>query len=704
MVPSRLRPVGLLALLSMSFLTGVGRAQEAKSEIAARLLPADTAFYSSSLRLGKQFDLVAKSRAWKGIVEKFSLDAPGGPFEKLADLRNNFDVGDLLDAIGDGFSHEIFYDGTESIADLTDLLSRVQNTSRFDQFFEQAKGKRPDPQVMPRQLLRSLLANRNLIKTPELILGFKIVDQKRAAKQLDRLKDLIEAANLNAFIKTTKIRGAEFISAELSGEMVPWGLIPFDNYAEKDGEFDPLVKKLKSVTLNINLGISQGYLLASIGPSNAYLEKFGGAGKRLLDMAEFQPLKKYAAKPLASVGYASKSFRARTPGGIDVDDLFGKVSDLVPANVVSPKVREKLRGSLKSMGKDAQAAAALIGGEMGFSYFTDRGFESFHYDWTQYAEVDDSKPLSLANNVGGSPILAFVSRTPSNPGDYDQMVTGFKDIAALVDETSSVWPADRKKEYDRILKAAQPILVRLDAITGKLLVPALAEGQSALVIDAKWSSARWQKDMPVFYKPLPMPELAIVFGVSDPVLLEKAIKGYGSLIEDSFTTARGLYPKEKIPDFKFPAPVVKKTAAGKVWTWPLPKELAVDVRVAPTLGVSDKVGVAAASEDHVQRLLKGTPLTGESKLLEGIDRRKLASIGVFDWARLIDAVDPWAEFVTKEALKSQGREDESAQVLEQVRAVLGALKCFRSVTTISYREGAPIVTQSESIFRDLPGR
>ena len=259
-------------------------------------------------------------------------------------------------------------------------------------------------------------------------------------------------------------------------------------------------------------------------------------------------------------------------------------------------------------------------------------------------------------------------------------------------------------EFDRVMKAARPILARLDTITGRMLVPALADGQSALVFDAKWTSGRWHKDLPVYNKPLPMLELAIVLGVSDAALLEKAMQGYGGLIEDAFTAARDLFPNETIPQFKFPKAVAKQVASGKTWTWPLPNELGLDPRVAPTLGVSAKVGVFAASEDHVQRILNSTPLAGEWKLLVGIDRRKLSSIAILDWARLIDAVDPWAEFITVETLRKQGRDEESARVLDQVRTVLAALKCFRGVTTITYREGVPLVTQSESIYRDVPGR
>ena len=686
-------PAGLALLLVVSISAAPCQAQDKKFELAARFLPAETAFYSSSLRLKQQFDIVAKSRAWKAIVEKYGLDAEGGALEKWDEIRKNDDYADIYNTVEDLLSHEFFWAGSESIADLGELFSRVQQTNQYNGFVEGLKGNKgaQDPQETSRMALRALLAHRELIQAPELIIGFKVNDPKRAANQIDRLHGLLAIAGLNTYVKAIKIRGAKFLSAELDGDMIPWDQIPINDLAEKDGEFDPLVKKLKSLKLTINHGVMDGYVLASIGPSNAFLEKFGGPGRRLIEAPEFQPVRNHTAKPITKVGYASKSFRIRTGAtGFDLDEAYGQYVDQIPAEAATPEVRKKIRQMLKSASKQTKVDPSAIGGEMNFSFLTDRGYESFQYDWSKHPEIDDSKPLTLTNHVGGSAILAFVSRTPSNPGDYEKFVTGIKDIAALVRESSSSWPADKKQEFDRFMKAGQPLFERLDKITGTMLVPALAEGQSAIVFDAKWTSARWHKDMPVFEKPLPMPEIALVFGVSDPALLEKAMQGYGKLIEDAFVTAREQAPKDKakeIPDFKFPPPVVKKTAAGKIWTWPLPKDLGVDVRVAPTLGLSDKLGVAAASEDHVQRVLKSTPLAGDSKLLVGIEKRKVASIVVFDFARLIDAIDPWAEFIAADQLRKQGRQEEAAQILEGMRIALTTLKCYRGTTTITYHEG-----------------
>ena len=40
-------------------------------------------------------------------------------------------------------------------------------------------------------------------------------------------------------------------------------------------------------------------------------------------------------------------------------------------------------------------------------------------------------------------------------------------------------------------------------------------------------------------------------------------------------------------------------------------------------------------------------------------------------------------------------------ILKQVRTVLSVLKCWRGVTSATYREGGALVTHSESVYHDL---
>src|SRR5262245_30781039 len=81
-------------------------------------VPADAAFYSASLRLKEQIDIVAQSRAWAKLTQlpsvqmamgfaQIALHQPGGPGDQIQKVLADPENRELLDLVADGFSHEI---------------------------------------------------------------------------------------------------------------------------------------------------------------------------------------------------------------------------------------------------------------------------------------------------------------------------------------------------------------------------------------------------------------------------------------------------------------------------------------------------------------------------------------------------------------------------------------------------------------------
>ena len=66
--------------------------------------------------------------------------------------------------------------------------------------------------------------------------------------------------------------------------------------------------------------------------------------------------------------------------------------------------------------------------------------------------------------------------------------------------------------FEQVTKIVFPLLKRLDIATGKMLLPAFADGQNALVIDARWTAKKWFPDQPETARPLPMLEIAMIKG------------------------------------------------------------------------------------------------------------------------------------------------------------------------------------------------
>ena len=80
-------------------------------------------------------------------------------------------------------------------------------------------------------------------------------------------------------------------------------------------------------------------------------------------------------------------------------------------------------------------------------------------------------------------------------------------------------PEKDRKQAQKFLAAAVPLVERFDKANREMLFPALADGQLGLVLDDKLTSNHFVESLPATEKPMPMIEPALVFGVSDAKLL-----------------------------------------------------------------------------------------------------------------------------------------------------------------------------------------
>jgi hypothetical protein len=385
---------------------------------------------------------------------------------------------------------------------------------------------------------------------------------------------------------------------------------------------------------------------------------------------------------------------------------------------VPAELQARIRKDARDLGKDLKTFVAEPGATLSFAFLNGRGYEAYAYDWSEQPGIDGSKPLTLLQHVGGSPLIAVVGRSSSRARYYDFLVKWVKVANGYFEDFAvpQMKPADRAK-YDQFIKEFHPLVRRFDQATGKMLLPALADGQTAVVIDAKRTSKQWQKLLPPTEKPLPLPELALVLGVSDAELLRKACGEYRGLINQIIDHAREAQPQ--VPNFQIPPPRVRKLKAGEMYFYPLPEEWGLDPQLLPNAGLSADVAVLTLSESHTQRLLTGTPLKVKGGPLADL-KRPLAGAAYVDWPGLVDALTPWVELAVREGVahqkpaakdqdqpagKDQGKPaakgPSAEEILKQIRPVIEVLKVFRGYTSCTYFEDGALVTHSETVIQDL---
>lgn len=710
----RPRPAALAAAVALFVVAPAGAADPKPADTALGKVPADAAYFRSALRLGETVETIAKSRAWKEVwaepqVQKLweqakaGFEAGEGPFAALKQFLSDPANADLPALALDAVSNEVFVYAGAGAGDAVALMQEMQGGMQFGRAFNQFFGQNGEDRAtaQARAALQALAEKPERIKAPELVVGFKVSDPAKVAAQLKRLDpvvaDALKDGPLAGRSKRAKVGGDDFLLLNLDGSLVPWDMLPLAQFEEKEGEFGPLLERLKKLTLTVAVGVRQGYLLVAVGPSAEHLAKFGGAGATLAGRPEFKPLEKAAGKPLTAIGYASAALRGASEATAeDISGLADGLKSLLELAELSDETRKAIEKDLEAAGKGLARQVVKPGANVSYSVRTARGWETFDYDYTPADGGTAAKPLTLLDHLGGDPLLAAVWRSGTTVEDYQEMAKWAGIIAGHVKTVVGEKFPDAAPVVETVLTEFKPLLAELNEITEKLWLPALADGQEAIVIDAKWAQPKWHVAMPEADKPLPLPELGVVVGVSDRAKLEQAAERYWALGDKMIAKARELAPPGSIPEFALPKPKVERAKGRTLARFAFPVEWGVHEQVEPTAGASDTVGVLALSAAHANRLLDAKPLRADLAPLKD-PKRPLESAFVFDWAGMVAVAGPWVDYLTG----PNGPAGENAEAGEIARKVVRLLGVFQRYGSATYREGGATVTHSEAVFGDV---
>jgi hypothetical protein len=617
----------------------------------------------------------------------------------------------LLDLLADLGSQEIFCYGGESCVGFADLAVQLAGGMRYGPGLMMLSGEsriRDQNRLRILALLNILSANLESIKVPDLIIGFKLSNSKRAEEQLQRLEKLAKDFSeqvpfLKGRLQRTQVEGNSFLTLTLDGSLVPWEQIPIKDFEENPGDFDKLMKKLSQLKLTVNLGIRDKYLLLALGESGAQIARLG-KGQTLAERAELKPLAKFADRKISSITYTSKALKAAVEASPkDVDGWMEFANQALSRLELPADKSGQIKKDMEALSKEVKALIPDSGAGLSFSFLTSRGQESYSYDWGQHPDLDSSKPLTILDHVGGSPLLVAVGRSKYAPEKYQMLVKWIK-VAYGHFEAIGVpqLPPDQREKYQQIAEAAKPALRRLDEATAKLLLPALADGQAGIVVDAKISSKQWLSAFPAQEKSLPMLEPALVFGVSDADKLRKACAEYRAAINELITKLGEILP---FPAWQIPEPEKQPLKSGVAYSYPLPEILGLDAQIVPNAGLSESILALTISRAHSDRLLSRTPLKIDGGPLADT-KRPLAGAVYCDWPLIVDAMAPWVEMGARSVATQSGLAPEEdgknmEDILKQVRTVLEVLKVLRGYSSCTYMENGVLVTHGEIVVRDL---
>ncbi len=719
-----LRRFGLLAIATFMLAATIpGPAQAAPPVHSLDIVPADAAFYSAMLRNREQFEAIVNSKAFAkimalpyvqmglGLLQIQSAD-PNSPMGRFEAARRDPEVKKSLAFLADLFSDEIFVYGGPSFNQTVELLQRTYAAVQFNGplmagINGQARSARME-EIQGRAFVRALVAQVDRIKFPELVIGFKVKDQALAKEQIDQLELNLQMVLgmappvLQNRLKRATIAGSSYLTFTVDGAMVPWDPQVEEkirSLAANPEDGDKLIEHLKKTTLVVSLGLRDDYLLLAIGPSTELLARLG-EGTPLRAAPELAAVAKFADKRICSVGYLSKALSLHfNQTKASIDNMLQMVKTLLGSAQVPEQMREEIEKDAADLAADIKKLVPEIGPSSSISFLTEGGVEGYGYDWSEHPELDSSKPLDLLRHVGGNPVAVLVSRTKVSPEPYDLLVKWMGVGYGYLEKygVPQMKPEERA-EYEKIAAQVKPLVVRLDTTTRNLLIPALADGQTGLVIDAKLTSQQFLKALPPTRQALTMLEPAIIVSVSDAAKLKRAFEDYYAVADEFVEILKGI-PKSGIPkDFKIPRPRVFNIRLGTAYGYRLPAEWGVDRQVIPNAGLSEKVGVLSISGQHTLRLLgekeamiAGFPLPAD---------RPLAMYGGLDFVVFVDALKPWVELGLEKGTASLDRQV-AEMARQHAKAVLEVLKVYRGSVSETYVEGKVTVTHSHDVFHDI---
>ncbi len=707
-------------LLTLLIATGSHAADNRPASL--QMVPEDASFYVSLLRNHEQYEIFVNSKAFKKIAElpmaimgvaqlktEFQNDSDLAPLRDfLADEQNK----PLIKLAQDAYRSEIFFYGDDGWATSMSLLNEInvemQKVQR-EQLEALQQGNFDAQQGSSKAIADLFLKHQEKLQVPDFVVGFELSQPKRSGPALDRLETLLREAlagepAIAERLKRAKIAGGEFLSLDLDGTLIPWDEVLADTDEAEREDLKRMSEVIKKQTMSINIGRLGSYFVISVGNDHRHLEALG-KGKPLAGRKELAALEKHADKRLTSISYVSEALAQSTASLDNAIEQYQQMAEMFLAFAeLEPSLRKKVSKDLEELGEDLKKYTPKPAAIASFAFLTDTGYEGYRYNWGSGFRLDGTQPLGILQHIGGKPVAFVAARGKSDPADYE---TSRKWIGKGFEYWERIGvpmlSADEQAIYSELKERLTPLVKRLDVTNQKLLLPALADGQGAVVINTKLKEKQWHPALPASERDLPLPEMAMVYGVSDAAKLKKGVATYFETIQEILDVLHAVMPTE-IPQVKLPAPQSKELDSGTVYFYTLPKEAGIDKRIAPNAGLSDDTAVLSLLPRFTKNLLTATTPKLDGPLADS--DRPLAAAAHVNFAGLVDIADPWIDYALDLYWMGNVSDEDGAVVLKgikhQVHFVLDLLRCIDTIDTATYMEGKATVSHYSWTIKDLP--
>jgi hypothetical protein len=463
------------------------------------------------------------------------------------------------------------------------------------------------------------------------------------------------------------------------------------------------------------VGVHAGYLWFAFVPDAGELQKLT-EGPRLWDSPEFAPIRKLAAQGnVRNIAYESAALRQAGATAAISDAQFAQIKQELENATDNPEIVKRIDAFLARLKEIAAKEAEGVGAMATITLSTPGGWESYAYDYSRPASDAADRPLELTSRIGPGTIVAAVARNTDRPDAYETVRTIFSEIGQLAEALVTLAAEEDPQAgplVAKVVSEARTLARRLDKANVELLNPALKGVETGFFMDGQARSKAWVAGMPEAANGLPMLEIGYLTQVNDGAKLVQALAEYAAVLEDVLRLIDELDVDDEFPTMTLPTWAPKKIGGRTLQVFDgIPAEAGIDPQFMINAALEGKLAVVSTSPALTDRLLgaKAAPpgLIGE------FANKPISSATYYNNAALMKFLEEWTvygiEQVSVLLTEFGGGEDEgnpfsavvAGSAAQHVRVVLRALACYRTVSSVTYREENATVTRTATVWEDL---
>lgn len=733
-----LRQRGMTALVLASLILVMAIPSGAVAETitpGAAIVPDDVAFLSATLRGREQYERFINSNAFKALrslpsVEK-ALDEvatqqtqPGNPLSMAAMFMQMPENKEAVELLQDMVATNTFVYGTPSWVTVAKLLKEAQQAQQAGNFAMLTNGGTftgVDSQATTRMIVKMLAENTDQIVIPDLVWGFQTTQHEAADRQLERIEVLLKMVTqaqptLANAVKRQTIGKGDYVTFRIAADptLLRVGLNDVADEFDLEAEVNAIVARVSELEFVVAVGRVDDYVILSLGGGVNHLEKIASSDN-LLASEPFNSVRESQDKPLTGISYIGEALVKATSQSADD---FQQVKEMIAMLTAAGKLPEEASPAVEELIESAADGYAsrlpIPGVYLACSRLTDNGYAGEVWNWSQNLPWNGSQKLDLLEHVGGSPVAAIAFRTETDPEAFESAVAWLSSLSELADKhLAGMADEDAQEGFKAFQEHILPLGSDLAETVRSKFLPALANGQFGLVLDAKTTTTKLQKRLPSSADPLPLLEPAIVLALDDAELFREGLSDLFALSDKLLAAIREIDEDAVPTSYKIPDPEQQDVTGGKLWNFALP-DSGLDEQIQMSIGVGEKAAVFSLVPGQAARLLTGEPLKTAASLTS-FDK-PLAAAAALDWVGLIDAIEPWVVFGARcGVVKNKGEwldpgstidadveTDETKKDLAQVATILDVLRCLKTAAAETSMEGEVTVTRWQNQIEDLP--